>query len=261
MILLAFDIGNTNVKFGVFENDKLVGTWRTSTDLRKTSDEYGIAVTAMLLSGGIKPDDIEGIIVSSVVPAVNFTIEHMISDYFRKKPLTVGAGIKTGLNIKIDNPKELGGDIICDAVSAFRRYGGPCITMDFGTATTCCVTSEKGEFLGGCICSGVRVSSDALSDRAAKLPSIALELPESIIGKNTVHSMQAGLLYGYIGQVEYIISRIKKETGFESAKVIATGGLAKAISVHTDAIDIVDPKLTLEGLRLIYNLNKEGRQL
>ena len=258
-MILVFDIGNTNIKLGAFENERLAGTWRIATDLRKTSDEYGIAIGAMLSAANIKVEEIDGIIVSSVVPGINFTIEHMISDYLKKKPLIVGAGIKTGLNIKIDSPRELGGDIICDAVSAFRRYGGPCITMDFGTATTTGVISENGEFLGGCICAGVKVSSDALSDKAAKLPSVALELPESVIGKNTVSCMQAGLLYGYIGQVEYIINRIKKETGFFNAKVIATGGLAKAISVHTDAIDTVDTKLTLEGLRLIYNLNKEGR--
>ena len=258
-MILVLDIGNTNVKLGVFENDKLKGTWRMSTDLRKTSDEYGITVVEMLKTSNITPDDIEGIIMSSVVPAINFTIEHMLTDYIHKKPLIVGAGIKTGLNIKIDNPKETGGDIICDSVSAVKRYGGPVITIDFGTATTICATNEKSEFLGGCILAGVKVSSDALSERAANLPPIALNLPKSVIGKNTVQCMQAGLLYGYIGQIEYIIGKMKQENGFENAKVIATGGLAKTIAVHTKAIDIVDSRLTLEGLRLIYNMNKDGK--
>lgn len=256
-MILVLDIGNTNVKLGVFEESKLKGTWRISTDLRKTSDEYGIAAVEMLKTSGITPEDIEGIIMSSVVPAINFTIEHMLSDYFHKKPIIVGAGIRTGLNIKIDNPKETGGDIICDAVSAIKRYGGPVITIDFGTATTICATNEKNEFLGGCILAGVRVSSDALSQKTANLPAVALDLPESILGKNTVQSMQAGLLYGYIGQIEYIIGKMKKETGFENAKVIATGGLAKTIAVHTKVIDVVDSRLTLEGLRIIYNMNKE----
>lgn len=258
-MILVLDIGNTNIKLGVFENEKLKGTWRISTDLRKTSDEYGIAVVEMLKTSNITPDDIEGVIMSSVVPGINFTIEHMLTDYIHKKPIIVGAGIKTGLNIKIDNPKETGGDIICDTVSAIKRYGGPVITIDFGTATTICATNGKNEFLGGCILAGVRVSSDALSERAANLPSVALNLPESILGKNTIQSMQAGLLYGYIGQIEYIIGKMKQEEGFENAKVIATGGLAKTIAVHTKAIDIVDSRLTLEGLRLIYKMNKEGR--
>ena len=255
-MILVIDIGNTNIKLGVFENDSLIGTWRISTNLRRTSDEYGIFVTEMLKTSNVVPDDIEGIIMSSVVPGINFTIEHMLTDYIHKKPIIVGAGIKTGLNIKIDNPRETGGDIICDAVSAVKRYGGPVITIDFGTATTICATNGNNEFLGGCILAGVRVSSDALSERAANLPPVALELPESILGKNTVQCMQAGLLYGYVGQIEYIIGRMKKEKGFENAKVIATGGLAKTIAVHTDVIDVVDSRLTLEGLRLIYNMNK-----
>ncbi len=259
-MILVIDIGNTNLKLGVFEEKTLTGTWRISTDTRKTSDEYGVAVLDMLSTGNVDIEKIEGVIVSSVVPAINFTIEHMLDDYIHKKPLFVGAGVKTGLNIKIDNPREIGGDIICDSVSAVKRYGGPVITIDFGTATTICVTSDKLEMLGGCILPGVRVSSEALSNKAAKLPTVALELPDSIIGKNTVACMQAGLLYGYIGQIEYIINRMKNETGFADAKVVATGGLAKTISVHTDVIDIVDQRLTLEGLRFIYEMNKEGRK-
>ena len=255
-MLLVIDVGNTNIKLGVYDRDALKGTWRISSDARKTSDEYGIALIGMLASGGIDGKEIDGAILSSVVPSMNFTIEHMLKDYLHIKPLVVGAGIRTGLNIKIDHPRELGGDIICDAISAFRRYGGPCITVDFGTATVICATNAKGEYLGGCICAGVKVAAEALSGKAAKLPSVALELPENVIGKNTVTSMQAGLLYGYIGQVEYILSRMKREPGLENAKVIATGGMAKDIAVHTESIDVVDSRLTLEGLRLIYEMNQ-----
>lgn len=258
-MILVLDIGNTNVKAGVYERENLLSTWRIATDLRKTSDEYGIALVAMLRAEGIEPEAISGIILSSVVPAINFTIEHMLADYLHKKPIVVGAGIKTGLNIRTNNSREIGGDIICDTVSAFQRYGGPCITIDFGTATTMFITSDTAEILGGCILPGVRVSSEAISSRAANLPAVALDLPESVIGKNTIACMQAGLLYGYIGQIEYLIKKMKAETGFTQAKVIATGGLARAIADHTETIDVVDSKLTLEGLRLIYNMNKEGK--
>lgn len=255
-MILVIDVGNTNIKLGIFDNEKLICTWRLATDSRKTSDEYGISVIELFKSNNMNVTDISGIIMSSVVPSINFTIEHMLRDYFGQKPIVVGAGIKTGLNLKVDNPRELGGDIICDSVSAFRRYGGPCITIDFGTATSIFATNVKGEFIGGCILTGVRVSSDALTNRAAKLPSFALELPDKIIGKNTISCLQSGLLYGYIGQIEYIIKKMKKEPDFENAKIIATGGLASSIAKHTDVIDIVDSVLTLEGLRLIYNLNK-----
>lgn len=258
-MILVLDIGNTNVKAGVYEGENLLSTWRIATDLRKTSDEYGIALVAMLRAEGIEPEAISGIILSSVVPAINFTIEHMLADYLHKKPIVVGAGIKTGLNIRTNNSREIGGDIICDTVSVFQRYGGPCITIDFGTATTMFITSDTAEILGGCILPGVRVSSEAISSRAANLPAVALDLPESVIGKNTIACMQAGLLYGYIGQIEYLIKKMKAETGFTQAKVIATGGLARAIADHTETIDVVDSKLTLEGLRLIYNMNKEGK--
>lgn len=173
-MILVLDIGNTNIKAGIYEGEKLAATWRISTDLRKTSDEYGVALVAMLQARAIDPDRITGIILSSVVPAINFTIEHTLRDYLHKKPLVVGAGIKTGLNIRTNNAREIGGDIICDTVSAFQRYGGPCITIDFGTATTMFITSDTAEILGGCILPGVRVSSDAISNRAANLPAVAL---------------------------------------------------------------------------------------
>ena len=252
-MILVFDIGNTNIKLGAFENERLAGTWRIATDLRKTSDEYGIAIVAMLSAANIKVEEIDGIVVSSVVPGINFTIEHMISDYLKKKPLIVGAGIKTGLNIKIDSPRELGGDIICDAVSAFRRYGGPCITMDFGTATTTGVISENGEFLGGCICAGVKVSSDALSDKAAKLPSVALELPESVIGKNTIESMRSGVVYGTAGMIDSLVERMEAEIG--EATVVATGGSSLPILKSCRREIVFNNHLVLLGLQDIYYKN------
>ena len=169
--------------------------------------------------------------------------------------MLVGPGIRTGLNIKLDNPRELGGDIICDCVSAFRRYGGPCIVLDFGTATTISAVSGQGEFLGGAICPGVKLALDALAGKAAKLPNIELELPQKAIGRNTVASMQSGLLYGYVGQVEYLISRFKQEMAQPDIKVIATGGMSRVIGSATKAIDTADSLLTLEGLRLIYEMN------
>jgi len=254
-MLLVIDIGNTNIKFGIYNAKKLAASWRIATDLFKTADEYGMVLTSLMAASKLGKEDITGVIMSSVVPSVNFTMEHMLEYYIGRNPLVVGPGIKTGLNIKLDNPKELGGDIICDAVSAFKRYGGPCIVIDFGTATTFSYTSAAGEFMGGCICPGVKLSLDALIDKASKLPRIELVLPEKVIGKSTVSSMQAGLLYGYIGQIEYILRKMKEEANAFDAKVISTGGMAKIIAKNTTAIDIVDPMLTLEGLRLLYELN------
>jgi len=256
-MLLVIDVGNTNIKIGAFRGTTMVGKWRLATDTNRTSDEYGIATVDVLRTGGIEKEDLDGIILSSVVPRLNFTMQHMLQDYLGKKPVVVGVGIKTGLNIRLDNPRELGGDMICDAVSAFRRYGGPCITMDFGTATTLCFTGRDATFQGGCILPGLKVSADALSGKAAELPSVALEVPDTVLGKNTITSMQAGLLYGYIGQIEYLIRKMKAEANAPDAKVIATGGMAQVIAGYSDAIDIVDPSLTLEGLRLIYEMNKK----
>lgn len=254
-MLLVIDIGNTNIKFGVYKDKKLVASWRIATDLFKTGDEYGMVLLNLFAANGLKKEEITGVILSSVVPSVNYTIEHMLEYYIGKKPLIVGPGIKTGLNIKLDNPKELGGDMICDAVSAFKRYGGPCIVIDFGTATTLSYTTANGEFMGGCICPGVKVAVDALIDKASKLPRIELVLPEKVIGKSTVACMQSGLLYGYIGQIEYLVRKMKEEAGLSDMKVVSTGGMARVIAKHTSAIDVVDPMLTLEGLRLLYELN------
>lgn len=254
-MLLVLDIGNTNIKLGVFNGNRLAASWRMSTDRTRTSDEYGQMLMTLMEHENLSPKDMDGVIFSSVVPAINFTIEHMLTYYLEKKPMIVGPGIKTGLNIRLDDPRELGADMICDAVSAYRRYGGPCIVMDFGTATTIMAVTEKGEFLGGAICPGVKVALDALTQRAAKLPNIELEFPNRAIGRNTVNCMQAGLLYGYVGQVEYLIANFKREMECPEAKVIVTGGMSREIAKMAPSIQIVDSLLTLEGLRLIYNNN------
>lgn len=208
----------------------------------------------------LNPKEVKGIIISSVVPNIMHSLENMMKKSFNIDPIVVGPGVKTGINIKYDNPKEVGADRIVNAVAAHEIYRRDVIIIDFGTATTYCAVTEGGNYLGGCICPGVRISSDALFERAAKLPRVELELPKSIICKNTVSSMQAGILYGYIGQVEYIVNKIKSEmieSGFENPYVIATGGLANLISKSTDVIDKVDSSLTLEGLRILYDKNKE----
>lgn len=254
-MLLVIDVGNTNIKFGLFKGDELAFSWRLATDKNKTGDEYGIALCALLTNAGIDKSLIDGAIMSSVAPSVNFTIEHMLAHYLNKTPMLVGPGIKTGLNIRLDNPRELGGDIICDCVSAFRRYGGPCIVLDFGTATTISGVTRNGDFLGGVICPGVKVALDALTGKTAKLPNIELILPETVIGRNTIHSMQSGLLYGYVGQVEYLIARFKQEMNEEHVQVVATGGMSRIIGKISKSIDNLDSLLTLHGLRLLYESN------
>ena len=259
MILLV-DVGNTNIVIGVYKDNDYIAGWRISTDSKKTSDEYGIQMIQLFNQNDLNPKEVKGIIISSVVPNIMHSLENMIKKSFNIDPIIVGPGVKTGINIKYDNPKEVGADRIVNAVAAHEIYRRDVIIIDFGTATTYCAVTEGGNYLGGCICPGVRISSDALFERAAKLPRVELELPKSIICKNTVSSMQAGILYGYIGQVEYIVNKIKSEMitmGLENPYVIATGGLSNLIAKSTDVIDKVDSSLTLEGLRIIYDKNKE----
>lgn len=256
-MILTLDVGNTNIKVGLYQDKNLLVSWRIATDWNKTSDEYGLVLTDLFAHSNKTPKDVKGIIVASVIPSINYTLEHMCQYYFGIKPIMIGPGIKTGINIKYDNPKEVGADRIVNAVSAYKRYGGPCIVVDFGTATSFGFITEKGEFLGGCICPGIKISTEALVQRAAKLPKIELAFPESIIGKTTVANMQAGVLYGYVGQVEYIIKKIKEEAGCMKAKVIATGGMSRLIANQTKSIDLVDSLLTLEGLRIVYELNMD----
>lgn len=259
MILLV-DVGNTNIVIGVYKDNDYIAGWRISTDSKKTSDEYGIQMIQLFNQNDLNPKEVTGIIISSVVPNIMHSLENMIKKSFNIDPIIVGPGVKTGINIKYDNPKEVGADRIVNAVAAHEIYRRDVIIIDFGTATTYCAVTEGGNYLGGCICPGVRISSDALFERAAKLPRVELELPKSIICKNTVSSMQAGILYGYIGQVEYIVKKMKEEMSTKEKNepyVIATGGLANLISRNSTAIDEVNPDLTLEGLKILYDKNKE----
>lgn len=255
-MLLVFDVGNTNMVIGVYEGKNLVKDWRICTDIHKTSDEYGMIIGNLLAHDRIDIKSIDDVIISSVVPNVMHALENFCIKYCEKKPMIVGPGIKTGLNIKYDNPKQVGADRIVNAVAAIEKYGSPLIIVDFGTATTFCAISEKGEYLGGTICPGLKISSEALFNGAAKLPRVELHKPGKTICKTTVEAMQSGIIYGYVGQVEKIISMMKKELCSEDVKVIATGGLSSLIHSETDSIDYIDKFLTLEGLRLIYRKNK-----
>lgn len=259
-MVLVTDIGNTNIKIGVFDGDKLSVSLRVATSANKTSDEYGLSIKELLTANGIRLSDITGVIMSSVNPNLNYTFEHMIRYYFGVKPLVVGSGIKTGINIKYDNPKEVGADRIVNSVAAYYTYGGPAIVIDCGTATTFNVISEKGEFLGGSIAFGLKSATDALSHAAAKLPKIELVKPKKVVGKTTIANMQSGIIYGFIGMVEYLVRKIKEETGYTKAKVIATGGLSEIIASGSTIIDVFDRTLTLRGLNIIYSLNSDNKK-
>ncbi len=253
-MLLAIDIGNTNIKYGIY-GEKLVASFRVSSRLSRTADEYGSVLINLLASKGLKTSDITGVIMSSVIPSLNYTICHMCKYFFGIYPVMVGPGIKTGLNIKGDNPKEVGADIIVNSVSAFGKYGGPVIVIDFGTATTFDVISEKCELLGVVIAPGIKTSLEALTNNTAQLPTVELESPKSVIGKNTKTSMQAGIIFGFAGLVDNIIKKIKKELKTEDIKVVATGGLGEIIAKEVKSINVVDRTLTLDGLKMIYRLN------
>ena len=255
-MLLVFDVGNTNMVIGVYEGKNLIKNWRICTDIHKTSDEYGMLINSLLVYDKIDLKSIDDIIISSVVPNVMHALENFCIKYCDKKPMIVGPGIKTGLNIKYDNPKQVGADRIVNAVAGVEKYGSPLIIVDFGTATTFCAISDKSEYLGGTICPGLKISSEALFKCAAKLPRVELTKPGKTICKSTVEAMQAGIIYGYVGQVEKIISMMKKELGGGDIKVIATGGLSSLIHSETDSIDYIDRFLTLEGLGLIHAKNK-----
>lgn len=258
-MILVIDVGNTNIVFGVYRDRDLLSEWRLSTDARKTSDEYGMAFLGLLDDRDLDASDIEGVIISSVVPDVMYSLEHMLRKYFNRKAIIVKHGIKTGINIKYDNPKLLGADRIVNAVAAREECKRPLIIIDFGTATTYCAVTASGDHLGGTICPGLKITVEALAERAAMLPRIELEKPPRAIGKNTVSSIQSGLINGYVGQVEYIVEMTKAEMmdmGEEEPFVIATGGLSKLIARETTCIDKVDPILSLEGLRLLYLKNR-----
>ena len=258
-MIFCIDIGNSNIKYAIFDGEELKATFRVTSQRNFTSDEYGVIVRDLLKTAGIPKDKIEGVIMSSVIPSVNYTMEHMCRDYFGLTPIIVGPGVKTGLNVKADNPKEVGSDIIVDSVSAIHRYGKgtPIICIDFGTATTFDIINEKGELIGVVISPGIKGSLDSLVNGTASLPNIELETPPSIIAKNTANGMQAGIVYGFAGLVDNIVTKIKEELGRPDTKVIATGGMGKIIHKESKTIDRFDITLTLNGLRLIYEMNSK----
>ncbi|WPK12916.1 type III pantothenate kinase [Lysinibacillus louembei] len=256
-MILVMDAGNTNIIFGIYDNHQLLQNWRIVTERSKTEDEYAMQLKAFFTHEGISFEQIEGIIISSVVPPIMFALQRMCEKYFHIKPLIVGPGVKTGLNIKYENPREVGADRIVNAVAALTEYGTgrPIILVDFGTANTYCYLNEKGDYMGGAIAPGIAISTEALYTRASKLPRIEIARPSQIVGKNTIAAMQAGIVYGFIGQVEGIVSRMKQQSK-EEPLVIGTGGFAELIANETQLIDIVDPFLTLKGLYILYQRNQ-----
>ena len=263
-MLLAFDVGNTNIVLGVFEDGKLIENWRMETDNKRSADEYGMVIKQLFDYSGLNAEDVEDVIISTVVPSILFTLQHLSMKYFNKKAIVIEPGIKTGLLIKYDNPKQVGADRIVNAVAAHAKYGGPLVVIDFGTATTFCAVTKNAEYLGGTIAPGLKISSEALFEMTAQLPKVELEEPGKVICKNTIQSMQSGLVYGHMGIVQYIVERMKKELmeidgGDTEPKVIATGGMASMIAEGVDCIDEVDKMLTLEGLKLIYEKNRKSK--
>ncbi len=255
-MILVCDVGNTNIVLGVYEGEEMLNAWRISTDRNKTSDEYGIAIKQLFEYEQLDIEKVEDVIISSVVPTIMHALENMSKRYFKKEALIIGPGIKTGINIKYDNPKEVGSDRIVNAVAAYEKFGGSIIIVDFGTATTFCAISEKGDYLGGVISPGIIISSEALFEKASKLPRVELIKPERVLNKNTVNSMQAGILYGYVGMVDFLVEKIEQELGVVSREVIATGGLSTVIASESKKITKVEKMLTLDGLRLIYEKNR-----
>ena len=258
-MLLVIDVGNTNITLGVFNKDELFGTFRMKTKQPRTSDEYGITLQELVERHGIESSKINAVILASVVPDVMHSLGSAIIKYFGVKPVVVSAGIKTGIRIVTENPRQVGPDRIVDAVGAYTLYGGPAIVVDFGTATTFDVIGPDGTFEAGVIAPGIRTSAQSLWGEADMLPAIEIRKPKSILAKETITAMQAGLVYGQIGQTEYIIRRMKEESGYPDAKVVATGGLGKMIANETDMIDVYDSQLTLKGLRFIYEKNKKNK--
>ena len=257
-MILVIDVGNTNMTLGVYEGKELKATFRIMTKMPRTSDEYGVLITQLLKNRGIEAETLEGAIVASVVPDVMHALNGALVRYTKTKPMNVGPGTKTGIRIITEDPRAIGADRIVDAVAAYEKYGGPVVVLDFGTATTYDLITETGEFAAGITAPGIRISSEALWTYAAKLPKIEIKKPKSILAQETITSMQAGLVYGQIGQTEYIIRKVKEESGIDNLKVVATGGLGRLIADETKDIDIYDSSLTLDGLRIIYEKNKNG---
>ncbi len=256
-MLLVIDVGNTNTVLGLYDGDRMIHSWRLTTERQRTTDEYGILCRNLFDLSGVKWDEITAVAIASVVPPLNYTLRRMSSVYFHVEPLFIDPAVNSGMPVLYNPPSDVGADRIVNGVAAYERYGGPCIVVDFGTATTFDAISAKGEYLGGVICPGIQVSAEALFARAARLPRVEIARTEHVIGTSTVTSIQSGLFHGYVGMVEGILRRMVDELG-GSARVIATGGLATMIGKGTDLIETVDPDLTLEGLRLIYERNRHG---
>jgi type III pantothenate kinase len=253
-MLLAIDVGNSNIVVGVFDGERLVADFRLRTDSHATGDELGLTITGLLRSRGVEPSAITSVVVSSVVPTLARSIEGLSQIFFGLSPMMVGPGVRTGMRILYDDPRQVGADRIVNAIAAYRRYGGPAVLVDFGTATTFDAISAQGEYLGGAIAPGMLISLEALVAHAAKLSRVDLVAPSSVIGRTTTTSMQAGMVFGYVGLIEGLVSRMRAELG-PGTRVIGTGGIAELIASETDCIEVVDQRLTLDGLRLIYELN------
>lgn len=261
-MLLAFDVGNTNIVLGVFEDGKLIKNWRMQTYHNRSADEYGMVINQLFEYEGLDISKVEDVIISTVVPSTLYTLQHLSTKYFGIRALVIGPGVKTGLKIRYDNPEQVGSDRIVNAVAALTKYGGPLIVVDFGTATTFCGVTEDWEYIGGAIAPGLKISSEALFEKTAKLPKVELEVPNSTIGKNTIESMQAGLVYGHMGMIEGLCKKMTDEliefTGTKKKiTVVATGGIASMMEQGVACIDHVDKMLTLEGLGIIYDKNKK----
>lgn len=257
-MLLAIDIGNTNLTFGLFDGERILHTFRLTTSLPRTSDEFGVQIVEQLSHKDVPAEAVRDVIICSVVPKVMYSLTSGIKKYLRCDPMIVGHGTKSGIRIATTNPMEIGADRVVDAVGAYFLYGGPVIVIDYGTATTYDLVTEDGAFVAGVTAPGIRISAKALWSNAAKLPEIEIVKPESILAKTTITSMQAGLVYGTIGQTEYIIDQFRKESGFPGIQVVATGGLGRIIAEGTDKIDFYDSELTLKGMRLIYERTKKS---
>jgi type III pantothenate kinase len=254
-MLLTIDVGNTNLTLGLYEGDRLGRHWRLATDHARMPDEYGLQFLGLLANAGCSSESISGISLASVVPALTMRVVQACNEYLEQDPLIVDTGVRTGIKIRYEDPKSVGADRVCDAVAVKHIYGGPACVIDFGTATTFNALTREGEYLGGAITAGINLAAEALSTHAAKLPNIDLQRPPSVIGRNTVHAMQSGLLFGYVSMVEGMVARFRNELG-NDMKVIATGGLVEAVAKETDVIQHIAPWLTLDGLRIIWELNQ-----
>lgn len=256
-MLFVIDVGNTNIVAGFYDGEILKSSYRMATDKNKSSDEIGMFFSQLLHYQGIKKEEISDVIISSVVPPIMYSLENAVKKYVGIEPIVVNSALDLGINILYDDPKEVGADRIVNAVAADKLYGGPAIIIDFGTATTFCILDDKSNYLGGVIYPGLKISMDALVEKTSKLPRIEIIRPEAVIGKNTIHSMQSGIVFGYAGMVDAIVSRIKKETGTPKMQVIATGGLSTLISKESETIQTIDKNLTIKGLKIIYDRIKQ----